>query len=80
VPLDVENGRLVACSTICTQFGDSIDLVRVDCLPAPAYGFDPSGWLLYRVEQSDLYRLCGDWIVAVNAETGEYRDLGRLGD
>ena len=78
--LDVDDGRSIACRSIVDRYRDSFDLVRVDFLPSPAYGFDPSGWLLFRVRQNDVFRLEGDWIVAVHPDTGEFRDLGRLRD
>ena len=80
MPPDVEDGKLIARNTICGRFRGSIDFFRVDSLPAPAYGFDPSGWLIYSVRQNDVFCVQGDWMVAVHSETGEFKDLGRLGD
>ena len=78
--LHVDDAKLIAINTIRDRFPDSVELVRVESMPSPAYGFNPSGWLLFGVRQSDVFRVQGDWIVAVHAETGEFRDLGRLGD
>ena len=80
MPLDVEDGKLIARNTICGRFCGSIDFVRVDCLPSDAYGFNPRGWLLYSVRQNDVFCVQGDWMVAVHLETREFKDLGRLGD
>lgn len=80
MPLDTEEGRAIASSTIQVRCRDSLALVPVDALPSPAYGFEPNGWLLYRIEQRGSFWLQGDWFVAVHAETGEFKDLGRLGD
>lgn len=80
MPIDVEEGTLIARNSLGNRFRDSIDLFRVHSLPLPAYGFDPSGWLLFQVHQRDSTCMHGDWIVAVHSETGELRNLGWLGD
>ena len=78
--LHVEDAKLIAINAIRDRSLDSFELVRVESMPSPAYGFNPSGWLLFGVRQSDVFCLQGDWIVAVHPETGEFRDLGRPGD
>jgi hypothetical protein len=48
-------------------------------LPAPAYGFDPQGWLLFRVDPEGGY-LGGDEYLVIHPTTGRIRFVGRLGE
>lgn len=80
MPIDLERARQLAIKGLQDRFGNSIELVRIESLHGPAYGFDPAGWLLFSVHRRNVLMVGGDWTVAIHPETGEFRDLGRLGD
>jgi hypothetical protein len=64
---------------LIAKYKEQLRLIPVDTLPAPAYDFDPRGWLLFRVDpQSDM--LGGDEYVAIHPTRGSVRFLGRLGE
>ncbi len=69
----------LALDFLSRRYRDSIELVPVDALPAPVYGFEPNGWYLFAVIEQRSFRTGGGEYVAVSQRTGEVRDLGRLG-
>ncbi len=80
MPVELERARQLAIEGLQDRFGNEIELVRIESLHGPAYGFDSAGWLLFSVRRRDVFMMGGDWTVAVHPETGEFGDLGRLGD
>lgn len=70
-----------ALNLLVMHFSDAIELVPCDSLPVAAYGIDPDHWYLFLVNHLDgpLFLGAGEY-VAVHAESGEVRTLGRLGD
>ena len=79
MPIDLKAAKQLAIAGL-KEFGNSIELVHIESLHGPAYGFNPAGWLLFSVHRRDVLMVGGDWTVAIHTETGEFRDLGRLGD
>jgi len=65
---------------LAKRYRDSVELVRVHALPAPAYGFDPEGWELFAVLDKHVTRLGATEYVAVHPASGEIRHLGTLGE
>jgi hypothetical protein len=66
---------------LAQRYRESVDLVSVTKLSAPAYGFDPAGWDLFIVSSKiPPPVLRGSEYVAVHRSTGEMRYLGILGD
>lgn len=80
MPIDMERARQLAIKGLQDRLGNSIELVHIESLHGPAYRFDSADWLLFSVHRRDVFKVCGDWTVAIHPETGEFRDLGRLGD
>jgi len=64
---------------LCRRFCESLQLKRVNSLPAPVYNFDPRGWYLFVVIEQELSRIGASEYVAVSQRTGEVRYLGCLG-
>ena len=64
---------------LCRRFCESLQLTRVNSLPAPVYDFDPSGWYLFAVTEQESWMFGSTAYVAVSQHTGEVRYLGRLG-
>jgi hypothetical protein len=76
--MDTDEARLSATDALLAKLRDALDLELVEGLPSPVYGFDPNGWMLFRVK-GDLGALGPSEYVAVRRETGEVRFLGPLG-
>src|SRR5688572_4134891 len=55
-----------------------LNLELVEGLPQPCYGFDPDGWMLFRVRADSHTRGPAEY-VAVRRDTGEVHFLGPLG-
>ena len=68
-----------ATDALLARLRDALQLELVEGLPSPAYGFNPDGWMLFRVNDG-ARRLGGTEYVAVRRETGEVRFLGPLGE
>jgi hypothetical protein len=68
-----------AIDALIEKYREQLRLIPADTLPAPVYGFDPKGWLLFRVDPEGGY-LGGDEYVAIHPTTGRIRFLGRLGE
>jgi hypothetical protein len=47
--------RLRAIDALIDKYRDALRLIPADSLPAPVYGFDPTGWLLFRVDPEGGY-------------------------
>ena len=73
------DAKQAAIDALLTKFRAALDLELVEGIPAGAYDFDPTGWMLFRV-RGDSYTLGPAEYVAVRRETGEVRFLGPLGD
>ena len=69
-----------ALAFVRERFHDSIQLVPVNSLPSPVYGFDPTGWYLFEVSERTPSSLGGSEYVAVSRSTSEVLLLGRIGD
>jgi hypothetical protein len=68
-----------AIDALIQKYKEQLRLIPADALPAPVYDFDPTGWLLFRLDpQSDC--LGGDEFVAIHPARGDVRFLGRLGE
>lgn len=59
---------------------DGVQFIPVDTLDEPAYDFDPLGWWLYSVTRQHEFRIGGTEYVAIHPESGDIRNLGRLGE
>lgn len=59
---------------------DGVQFVPVDALDGQPYDFDPRGWWLYRVTRQNEFRIGGTEYVAIHPESGDIRNLGRLGE
>ena len=79
VAMDADAGKQKAADAFLAKLRKALQLELVEGLPSPVYGFDPNGWILYRVD--GLSRVLGAAeYVAVKRETGEVRFLGSLGE
>jgi hypothetical protein len=67
-----------AIDALIEKYRGQLRLVPADTLPAPAYGFDPTGWPLFRVDV-EANCLGGEEYVAIHPTTGKIQFLGRLG-
>jgi hypothetical protein len=73
------NPKQRAIDALIAKYREQLRLIPADSLPAPVYGFDPKGWLLFRVDpEGDC--LGGDEFVAIDPTRGSVRFLGRLGE
>jgi hypothetical protein len=59
---------------------DGVQFIPVDTLDGPAYDFDPQGWWLYMVTRQNECRVGGTEYVAIHPDSGNIRNLGRLGE
>jgi hypothetical protein len=71
--------KQAAIDALLAKFRAALDLELVEGIPAGAYDFDPTGWMLFRV-RGDHHMLGPSEYVAVRRETGEVRFFGPLGD
>ena len=76
--MDSDEAKLKANDALLARFRDALHLKLVEGMPEPVYGFNPDGWMLFRVK-SDPQILGPSEYVAVRRETGEVRFLGALG-
>ena len=74
-----DEARARALDLLCRRYRESLQLTRVNSLPAPVYDFDPNGWYLFAVTEQESWRLGSTEYVAVSQRTGEVRYLGHLG-
>jgi hypothetical protein len=73
------DAKQAAIDALLAKFRAALDLELVEGIPAGAYDFDPTGWMLFRV-RGDPHMVGPSEYVAVRRETGEVRFLGPLGD
>jgi hypothetical protein len=77
--MDAEQAKLRATDTLLAKFRQALNLELVEGIPESVAGFDPNGWMLFRM-RSDPQKLGPSEYVAVRRETGEVRFLGLLGE
>jgi hypothetical protein len=77
--MDDADAKQRATDALLAKFLSGRDLQRVEKLPAPVYGFDPAGWLLFFFDTGRRATGEGEY-VAVKRETGEVRFLGNLSE
>jgi hypothetical protein len=64
---------------LIAKYREELRLVPTDILPTPAYDFDPTGWLLFRVDV-EASRVGAAEYVAIHPITGKIRFFGKVGE
>jgi hypothetical protein len=64
---------------LLAKLRDALNLELVEGLPEHVDGFNPNGWMLFRV-RTDPYTIGPSEYVAVRRETGQVFFLGPLGN
>ena len=64
---------------LAAKFIRGLNLVQVERLPAPVYGFNPEGWTLFVMHDARNGIGSAEY-VAINRSTGKIRYLGPLGE
>jgi hypothetical protein len=78
--IEIGKAHEVVLAAIAGGARDAVVVTPITSLPGAAYGFDPSGWLLFNVHRRNDFRVGGDEYVAVHSESGEFRHLGLIGE
>jgi hypothetical protein len=78
--VDPAAAKQLALNAVVGGIAARLDVVPVDALPRPAYGFDPSGWCLFAAVDQSTCQVGASQYVAVNPATGEVKLLGKLGE
>jgi hypothetical protein len=79
VDMDAAEAEQKATDALLAKLRAALNLELVEGLPQPCYGFNPDGWMLFRV-RADSRTLGPSEYVAVRRETGEVHFLGPLGE
>lgn len=74
------NPKTLALNFVCERYRNAVNLVPVENLASPVYGFDPEGWDLFAVVDNAVAGVGATDHVAVNRATREVRSLGKLGE
>jgi hypothetical protein len=76
--MDDADAKQRVIDALMKKFIRGFRLQKLDALPAPAYGFNPDGWLLFVVARD--HAIGASEYVAINPKTGKIRFLGMLGE
>jgi hypothetical protein len=55
------NPKQRAIDALIAKYREQLRLIPADMLPAPAYDFDPKGWLLFRVDPEGASAATNSW-------------------
>ena len=76
--MDAEEAKLEANDALLAKLRAALNLELVEGLPEPVDGFNPDGWMLFRV-RNDEEAVGPSEYVAVCRETGQVYFFGPLG-
>jgi len=79
-PLSQEDAYNLAKNALVAAYRDTLELQLAHLNKGDVYNFDPEEWIVFRVVNSNRAVVGATDHCAVNLSTGEFLDLGEIGE